>query len=211
MTNLIPIFPLQIVVYPNENLNLHIFEPRYKQLIYDCYAANKPFGIVPVLQNNITEVGTLLTITEIVQVYEDGKMDIKTQGIEVFKILEIINQLPEKLYSAAIVTYPNNNTNNNLHQIQQLVTAVSELHKLLEINKDFKNPIHELLSYDFAHHVGLSIHEEYELLQLLFEEQRIEFLKKHVQKVLSVVTGIESLKERIHLNGHFKQLKGFNL
>lgn len=211
MTNLIPIFPLQIVVYPNENLNLHIFEPRYKQLIYDCYAANKPFGIVPVLQNNITEVGTLLTITEIVQVYEDGKMDIKTQGIEVFKILEIINQLPEKLYSAAIVTYPNNNTNNNLHQIQQLVTAVSELHKLLEINKDFKNTIHELLSYDFAHHVGLSIHEEYELLQLLFEEQIIEFLKKHVQKVLSVVTGIESLKERIHLNGHFKQLKGFNL
>ncbi len=211
MTNLIPIFPLQIVVYPNENLNLHIFEPRYKQLIYDCYAANKPFGIVPVLQNNITEVGTLLTITEIVQVYEDGKMDIKTQGIEVFKILEIINQLPEKLYSAAIVTYPNNNTNNNLHQIKQLVTAVSALHKILEINKDFKNPIHELLSYDFAHHVGLSINEEYELLQLLFEEQRIEFLKKHVQKVLSVVTGLESLKERIHLNGHFKQLKGFNL
>ena len=45
MTNFIPIFPLSIVVYPGEELNLHIFEPRYKQLITESYQANRSFGI----------------------------------------------------------------------------------------------------------------------------------------------------------------------
>src|SRR6187455_311175 len=49
MTNFIPIFPLGIVVFPGENLNLHIFEPRYKQLIKECFEQKKPFGIPPVI------------------------------------------------------------------------------------------------------------------------------------------------------------------
>ncbi len=71
MTNFIPIFPLGIVVYPGEHLNLHIFEPRYKQLINDCYTAKKPFGIPPVINKQVSETGTLLEITEISKVYEN--------------------------------------------------------------------------------------------------------------------------------------------
>ena len=55
MTNFIPIFPLSIVVYPGEDLNLHIFEPRYKQLIAECIATKKPFGIPAVIGNNMNE------------------------------------------------------------------------------------------------------------------------------------------------------------
>ena len=64
MTNFIPIFPLEIVVYPSEQLHLHIFEPRYKQLINDCYTNSKPFGIPTVLNNGIAEMGTLVSITK---------------------------------------------------------------------------------------------------------------------------------------------------
>src|SRR6266576_3115219 len=53
MTNFIPIFPLGIVVYPGEDLNLHIFEPRYKQLINECHAGKKPFGIPTVIENKV--------------------------------------------------------------------------------------------------------------------------------------------------------------
>ncbi len=108
MTNFIPIFPLGIVVYPGEALNLHIFEPRYKQLINDCFVSKKPFGIPSVINGKISEVGTAVTVIEISKLYDDGKMDIKTQGGSVFKILEIITDLPEKMYSGAIVNYPNN-------------------------------------------------------------------------------------------------------
>lgn len=211
MTNFIPLFPLEIVVFPGENLNLHIFEPRYKQLINDCHTGNKPFGIPAVLQNGMAETGTLLSITEISKVYEDGKMDIKTKGIQLFSILETIKELPDKLYSGAIVNYPANDVVQKATQMQKLFEQIQQLHQLLNVTKDFKKPVDALLSYDVAHHVGLTLQEEYELLQLLREEQRLEYLKRHLQKVMPVVAGMENLKERIQLNGHFKELKGFNL
>jgi len=76
MTNFIPIFPLALVVYPGEKLNLHIFEPRYKLLIAECFHAKKSFGIPVVLNNKLADKGTLMEITEISKVYDDGKMDI---------------------------------------------------------------------------------------------------------------------------------------
>ena len=106
MTNFIPIFPLGIVVYPGEELNLHIFEPRYKQLITECYSENKLFGIPSVIDNRMQDYGTLMRIKEISKLHENGEMDIKTEGDQVFRILEVIKEIPGKLYSGAIVNYP---------------------------------------------------------------------------------------------------------
>src|SRR3989337_2030747 len=97
MTNFIPIFPLGIVVYPGEDLNLHIFEPRYKQLIKECHEQKKPFGIPTVIENKLQEHGTLVEITELSKLNDNGEMDIKTQGVQVFRILEQIKEIPEKL------------------------------------------------------------------------------------------------------------------
>ena len=79
------------------------------------------------------------------------------------------------------------------------------------VSKDFKKEDELLVSYDVAHHAGLSLKEEYELLGLLQENQRLEYLKRHLNKVIPLIGGIDSLKEKIQLNGHFKELKGFNL
>lgn len=212
MTNFIPVFPLGIVVYPGENLNLHIFEPRYKQLISECHAQGKPFGIPPVLKKGIAEMGTLAEVTEIVQVYDDGKIDVKTKGIKVFRILEVVKNVPEKLYSGAIVNYPANLQGQKEELMQSVVKIIRNLHTLLKLSKDFGKPDADLVSYDVAHHAALSVEEEYELLCLLREDQRLEYLKRHLQKVLPVVTEMETLKERIKLNGHFKNLySDFNL
>lgn len=208
MTNFIPIFPLGIVVYPGEQLNLHIFEPRYKQLIKECFETKKPFGIPSVIDEKINEMGTLVQVKEISQVYDDGKMDIKTEGLQVFRMLEMINTLPDKLYSGAIVSYPDNDEKGNRALMQRIVKGVKELHKLLNIEKKFSKPEEELWSYDVAHHAGLSLQEEYELLQLMKELQRQEYLKRHLKKVIPVLAEMETLKEKVKLNGHFKNLKG---
>lgn len=211
MINFIPIFPLNIVVYPGEKLNLHIFEDRYKQLISECKAENKPFGIPTVLNNKVEEVGTLVEIQEIVQVHENGTMDITTRGQAVFRILEIINTVPDKLYSGAIVDYPVNAEQQHKALLQKVITGLKELHRLLKVSKTFNKADDELRSYDIAHHAGLSLEEEYELLGLMQENQRLEYLKRHLNKVLPVVSGMEALKDRIQLNGHFRELKGFDL
>mgnify|MGYP000863914617 CR=1 FL=1 len=208
MTNFIPIFPLGIVVFPGEQLNLHIFEPRYKQLINECFQAKKPFGIPPVINDTVNEMGTVVRVKEISTVYEDGKMDIKTEGLQVFRMLEMINNLPDKLYSGAIVNYPENDDKGNRALMQGIVKGIKELHKLLNIEKKFAKPEEELWSYDVAHHAGLSLQEEYELLQLMQELQRQEYLKRHLKKVIPVLAEMEALKEKVKLNGHFKHLKG---
>ena len=211
MTNFIPIFPLGIVVFPGEQLNLHIFEPRYKELINECYKEKKPFGIPAVINNNITEMGTLVEITELTQLYDDGQMDIKTKGLQVFRLLEIIKELPEKLYSGAIVNYPENNPSGSAIKMMGIIEATRKMHQLLNVTKDFKKPDAELCSYDIAHHAGLSLEEELELLALMSELQRQEYLKRHLAKVLPVLAGMETLKEKIQLNGHFKNIGGFEL
>lgn len=210
MTNFIPIFPLSIVVYPGELLNLHIFEPRYRQLINECFATKKPFGIPAVVDDKINEMGTLVQITEISEVYEDGKMDIKTEGLQVFRMLEIINELPDKLYSGAIVNYPDNDERGDRTLMNGIIKGIKELHKLLKIEKKFVKPDAALWSYDVAHHAGMALQEEYELLELLHESQRQEYLKRHLTKVIPVLAEMELLKEKVKLNGHFKNLKGLD-
>ena len=210
MTNFIPIFPLGIVVYPGEELNLHIFEPRYKQLIEECFGAGKPFGIPAVINDKLFEMGTLVSIIEISKVYEDGKMDIKTRGLKVFRILEMIKELSDKLYSGAIVNYPGNEEGGKRVLMQAIIKAIRELHKFLKVSKEFKKPDEELWSYDVAHHAALSLPEEYELLELINELQRQEYLKRHLAKVLPVMAEMETLKERVQLNGHFRNLTGLD-
>lgn len=207
MINFIPIFPLGIVVYPGENLNLHIFEPRYKQLVTECFAEKKMFGIPAVINNHLNEMGTLVEINEISRTYDNGEMDIRTTGIKVFRVLEIIKQVPDKLYSGAIVNYPENTEDAGAKDMMnKVIKAVRELHAKLKIKKEFGRPDEMLKSYDIAHHAGMSLQEEYELLGLLQEIQRQEYLKRHLAKVLPVVTEMDELKEKIKLNGHFKNL-----
>ena len=88
------------------------------------------------------------------------------------------------------------------------MSSIRELHKLLNVKKDFNKEDGALKSYEVAHHIGLSLEQEYELLNLLDERQRQEYLKRHLTKVIPMVAGMEQLKERINLNGHFKNLGG---
>ena len=220
MTNFIPIFPLGIVVYPGEDLNLHIFEPRYIQLINECYTAKKPFGIPAVIENKMQEFGSMVEISEIVNGQNEGKKspqldpsggNIKTNGIMIFRILEIIKDVPDKLYSGAIVTYPENYEKGNPEVMRKVMTSIRDLHSLLKVNKEFKKKDEEISSYDVAHHIGLSLEEEYELLCLPDEKQRQEYLKRHLTKVIPMLAEMEQLKEKIKGNGHFKNLSGYDL
>lgn len=157
-------------------------------------------------------MGTLVFLKEIVQTYDNGEMDIRTEGQEVFRVLEMIKTVPEKLYSGAIVNYPENDQENGNHELMPIVVkGIKELHRLLNISKDFKKPESELRSYDVAHHAGLSLEEEYEVLVLLKELQRQEYLKRHLQKVLPMLMEMEHLKEKVKLNGHFRNLSTFDL
>ena len=97
MTNFIPIFPLGIVVYPGEDLNLHIFEPRYKQLTKECHEQKRPFGIPTVIEKKVQDYGSLVEVIEITKVHDNGELDIKTKGQRVFRILGRASRAKDRL------------------------------------------------------------------------------------------------------------------
>ena len=143
--------------------------------IRECFDGKKPFGIPTVINNRLQDMGTLVEVKEIVQEYDNGELDINTQGISVFRTLEVIRQVPEKLYSGAIVNYPENHMNDGSEKLMKtILNGVREVHRLLNISKDFKKPDEQLNSYDVAHHMGLSVEEENEFLGLMRERQRQE-------------------------------------
>jgi len=209
LDELIPIFPLEVVVFPGDALNLHIFEPRYQQLIDDCESSQMPFGIPSVVNRKIAGLGTLVKVTSVSNLQPDGQRDIKTRGLRIFRIVELQKLYPGKLYSAAVVQYPESDNTDDAGLRRQVVASVKKLHRLLNVEKDFSKTEAELTSYDLAHHVGLSVAQEYALLELYSESERLAYLQKHLKMALPVVAGMESLKEKIQLNGHFKSLPGF--
>jgi hypothetical protein len=201
MTNFIPIFPLDVVVYPEEIIRLHIFEPRYKQLIRECLAEQKQFGIPVSIENKIMEHGTLIEVIEITKEHEDGSFDIKAKGLQVFRILEIVKSLPEKLYSGAIVNYPENDKMKVHPNLSKLIfTEVQRLYTILNIENMLSEDMPEWTSYDIAHKLGLTREQEYELLSIFNEVQRMEYLRRYFNSIMPEVDNIELLKSRINLN-----------
>ena len=93
----------------------------------------------------------------------------------------------------------------------KVIAAIKELHNLLKVTKPLLQNEDQLSSFDVAHQAGLTLQQEYEFLSLTSEMQRQEYLKRHLAKVLPVVAEMELLKEKIKLNGHFKNTSGFNI
>lgn len=204
MTKFLPIFPLNLVVYPGQHLNLHIFEPRYKQLIAECQSQQKTFGIPSVLSDTLNEYGTEMEILEVTKVYDSGEMDIKTEGKKIFRIIEVLKEVPDKLYSAAVVYEINHLPLDTTRLNPTLVDLITELHSLLGTNFNlfakFKNP----LSYDVAQYIGLSAEDQYRLLSAPSERGRQWFMIQHLLKLIPSLKDAEQLKKRVQLNGHFR-------
>ena len=206
MTTL-PMFPLNIVAFPNENLNLHIFEPRYKQLIQDCREEGLTFGILPVINKRPVKIGTEIKLKEVTNTYSNGSMDIKTEGMRVFKILEFSQVMKGKLYPGGIVEYLEDDmTSDELLKVDVLKIR-KELYLTMRLDPTLEKPSSSIVSYDIAHKIGLSLKQEVELLRIRVEKDRLEFIYNHLNRILPSVINIEDMKRKVKLNGHFKDLK----
>jgi len=99
---LLPLFPLDLVLLPGTPLPLHIFEPRYREMVTECLKNKVPFGVVRAKEEGVAEIGCTARITDVVKTYPDGRMDILTEGQRRFEIMEL-NQ--ERSFLRAEVLY----------------------------------------------------------------------------------------------------------
>lgn len=201
----IALFPLNIVAFPGEAVNLHIFEPRYKALINDCLEANKTFGIPSYVLNKI-ELGTEAEIVEVTKKYDDGRMDIKTRAKQVFNVLEFWNPWGEKEYAGGKIDYvlPGNEVGDPslLYQFKEMSARLFGW--LGELDVPDISSIHSV--FDIGHKIGLKPEEEYKLLTMSDEDERLKFAIAHLEHLLPALERAQNAQERIKQNGHFKHL-----
>lgn len=93
-TGTIPLFPLNVVLFPHQPLPLHIFEPRYKAMVKDCLEKKQDFGVVLVHQGQLFQNGTCARIENIIERYEDGRLKILTLGKSRFRVTKVLEDKP---------------------------------------------------------------------------------------------------------------------
>lgn len=202
MSEKLALFPLQVVVFPEERLPLHIFEERYKQLIDDCEQTRMNFGI-PVYFNNRLDYGTEVSLEKVVQSYTSGAKDIICRGQRVFRITDFEHELPGKAYAGGEVNFLKNKDDGNELQKKQLRDLIAELYLQLEVPPpkiDWEN----FRSFTLAHKIGLSLQQEYSLLKMTSERERQDYLINHLSISIPIVQEMNRAKHTIELNGHFR-------
>lgn len=203
---MLPLFPLQLVVFPGENLNLHIFEPRYKQLIQECESEGISFGIPPHLDGEVMGVGTEVTLVRVEKRYDSGEMDVRTQGAGIFLLEEFYKKAPGKLYPGGRVARVDIVREGDRKMGGHILSMARSLFHMLGIEKELPADPDGFSTYDIGHFVGLSQRQEYELLCITEETQRREYLIEHLERLLPVIRETEELKRKARMNGHFKHL-----
>ena len=204
----LPMFPLQLVVFPGEDLNLHIFEPRYRQLIHDCTEGKKTFGIPCFLSRKVQEIGTEVELLGIEKKYPGGEMDVRTRGIGLFRIRQFYRKAPEKLYGGAEVISQAFSTEGDPVSAQKIRVLVGELFKLMKVDRPFTDREGRVLpTFAMGHYVGFSLDQEYHLLTLPEETQRQRYLLEHLERVLPTVREMEKMRQRVQMNGHFRNIR----
>lgn len=210
----IPLFPLQAVFFPGETVPLHIFEERYKELIRDCQQEAMTFGI-PVYIDNTISFGTEVQLKEIVNTYPDGSMDVVCVARQVFRVVSFQPELAGKSYPGGEVYFPEPVKDAAPTQINAVLDACRELYRLMDLPFPQIKP-EVFNSFTLAHKMGLSLQQEYQLLQLTSEKVRLQFLLDHLNQTAKVLNQLNHTRELIEMNGHFRNFdpldfKKFNI
>lgn len=199
----LPLFPLGLVLYPEERVPLHIYEPRYKELARDVMTHGFPFGVILYEEGKMAEVGCTAHIQQVVQEYDDGRIDILVEGRERFRVREIRQ---EKAYLTADAETVEDLSDEGEPPLLQRV--ITQHMKLLELaGRTVRPNLYQgarSVSFIIAHNAGLTLQQKQELLELQNEDDRIMYLVRHFETLIPQVEQAESVKKKIRSNGHFK-------
>lgn len=211
MAKFLPLFPLQLVVFPGEKLKLHIFEPRYKQLLGECREEGITFGIPAYFEGKVAEFGTEMRLLNIFTTYPTGEMDVLVDGVAAFQLLRFQRDVQDKLYSGGDVAVLENDAVSYAITVDELAAQYARFHELLKSGYTRDRFDVENLSFHIAHEVGLTLQQKVQLLSIPKESERQLMLLEHLHAVIPVLEGANETRKRVKGNGHFKTLPPLEL
>lgn len=215
-SQIIPLFPLPLVVCPGESLPLHIFEDRYKQMIAFCRGQNEtgepsPFGVSLAYNNKLYNIGCTVRIENIVKEYGDGRLDISTTGQTRYRMLEVHKDLP---YIRASVEFFDDDDPEPVDIMlrERAIALHQRLNELVKGEVMQEDYAHAALpSFLIAHSAGFDVVQKQRILEMTSENQRLQAIIAHFERVIPDIEKAEEIKRRILSNGHFKNLRSFDI
>jgi Lon protease-like protein len=182
VSSLVPLFPLELVLLPGVTLPLHIFEPRYKEMIAECLEQQKPFGVVRASPEGVADIGCTAEIMSVTKKYDDGRMDIMARGLERFEVIQV-NEDREFL-QAEIAVVEDGPEKPPTEMVTQAVRLHAEIVKLAGTEPSGPDDHASNLSFLLAGSLPLDLDFKQNLLSTLSEAKRLEAVVGYLEAIL---------------------------
>jgi Lon protease-like protein len=199
---LIPLFPLDVVLFPSTPLPLHIFEPRYKEMIAECLAQNRTFGVVRALEQGLADVGCTAEIVTVVKEYPDGQLDLVAEGRNRFEIVDVNQE--RSFLQAEVLMIEDEPGAPPQEDTSRAVQLHSELLAIAGAKQDLSAADPALLSFYLAGSLPLDLDFKQKLLSLRSEAERLSLLITYLQTLIPNLHRAARAREKAGGNGHVR-------
>lgn len=200
MADLIPLFPLQVVLFPETALPLHIFEPRYREMTAECLELRKAFGVVLAQEKGLARIGCTAEIAEVTRRYDDGKLDIMTVGQRRFEIASVDQE--RTFLRGEVNFFQDERDSSTGAQRRNAVNLQKELFKLAGQEPGEIPTEDPALSFHLAGSAPLDLEFKQNLLQMRSEGDRLAALIKYYETLLPRLRRGIALRQKASGNGH---------
>ena len=200
MDVLIPLFPLDVVLFPGTPLPLHIFEPRYKEMIAECLAQNRTFGVVRAVEQGLADVGCTAEIVTVVKEYPDGRLDLVTEGRKRFELVRINQE--RSFLQAEILLIGDEPGAPSQEETARAVQLHSDVLAIAGAKQDLSAADPSLLSFYLAGSLPLDLDFKQKLLALRSEPERLTLLTSYFETILPNLQRAATARQRAGGNGH---------
>jgi len=198
----IPLFPLNVVLFPGEPLPLHIFEPRYRRMVAQCLEGKTPFGMLLALSDGIARVGCTAEILEITKRYGDGRLDIETVGRNPFRIVDLFTEDP--LLEGIVDYLVDEEAPLDPQKREELVRLFEVCHTLIfsGMPRGFEDTRPEHLSFAISGALPIEPLWKQQILELRSEAERQDRLLAYLREWAPHLQQVETLRHRTAGNDH---------
>jgi Lon protease-like protein len=196
------LFPLGLVLLPGERMPLHIFEPRYKELIGECLAEERPFGIVLSDDSGLHEVGTEASVVEVLERFDDGRLNIVVEGGERFRVLELTSG--RAFQTGEVEEVADDDVAFDQEDADRALGLFQELRELVGSDVDEPEQGRPALSYALASRVDFGLDPKQRLLELTSEAERLTLVIELLEGALNAVREEQARRELASRNGKLR-------
>jgi len=195
----IGLFPLELVLLPSERVPLHIFEPRYKELIGECLRSGEEFGLVLQDEQGRREIGTKAVVVEVLQVFDDGRMNVVVEGHDRFRLCELT--AGREFLTGEVEPVDDEEDEAAPDDAELAMTLFRQLVEATGEQVEEPDGSTGVLSFELASRIDFGLEPKQELLELRSEAERLRQLIEMMERAVVAVRREREVRERASTNG----------